>query len=108
MILPAVDAMGKPVLQADPINPFDQVITSFIQLFFPIWFAYLMIMFAFRIGVKKKRDKCDPSCPLIPFKSCRCTPAFLNWVSCSKRLSRALEDSGMLAASWAFTVLPCK
>ncbi|BDA40994.1 ATP-dependent zinc metalloprotease FTSH, chloroplastic [Coccomyxa sp. Obi] len=44
-------------IEAEPLNQFDKVIMSFIRLFFPIWFAYLMIMVAFRIGVKKKRDR---------------------------------------------------
>ncbi len=44
-------------MQTEPLNQFDKVIMSFIRLFFPIWFAYLMIMVAFRIGVKKKRDR---------------------------------------------------
>jgi hypothetical protein len=48
--------------QADKPNQFDAVIFTFIRLFFPIWFAYLMIMVAFRIGVKKRRDRCPPQC----------------------------------------------
>ncbi len=48
-------------VQAEPLNQFDKVIMSFIRLFFPIWFAYLMIMVAFRIGVKKKRDRYEAS-----------------------------------------------
>ena len=48
---------GWLLVQAERLNQFDKVIMSFIRLFFPIWFAYLMIMVAFRIGVKKKRDR---------------------------------------------------
>ena len=43
--------------QPTPVNPYDKVLMAFIRLFFPIWFAYMLIMVAFRIGVKKKRDK---------------------------------------------------
>ncbi len=43
--------------QATPVNPYEKVLMSCIRLFFPIWFAYLLIIVAFRIGVKKKRDK---------------------------------------------------
>ena len=51
----------SPWTQADHLNQFDAVILTFIRLFFPIWFAYLMIMVAFRIGVKKKRDRWAPA-----------------------------------------------
>ena len=43
--------------QTPGVNPYERVLMAFIRLFFPIWFAYLLIMVAFRIGVKKKRDK---------------------------------------------------
>jgi len=49
--------VGGCILQAEPLNQFDKVTMTFIRLLFPIWFAYLMIMVAFRIGVKKKRDR---------------------------------------------------
>ena len=45
-------------LQMDRLNRFDAVIMTFIRLLFPIWFAYLLIMAVFRIGVKKRRDRC--------------------------------------------------
>lgn len=44
-------------MQTPAINPYEKVLMATIRLFFPIWFAYLLIMVAFRIGVKKKRDK---------------------------------------------------
>ena len=44
--------------QMDKLNRFDAVIMTFIRLLFPIWFAYLLIMAVFRIGVKKRRDRC--------------------------------------------------
>lgn len=52
--------VGGCILQAEPLNQFDKVTMTFIRLLFPIWFAYLMITVAFRIGVKKKRDRSDP------------------------------------------------
>ena len=45
-------------VQMDRLNRFDAVIMTFIRLLFPIWFAYLLIMAVFRIGVKKRRDRC--------------------------------------------------
>lgn len=44
-------------MQTPGVNPYESVLFSCIRLFFPIWFAYLLITVAFRIGVKKKRDK---------------------------------------------------
>ncbi len=48
---------GYVCAQTPGVNPYERVLMAFIRLFFPIWFAYLLIMVAFRIGVKKKRDK---------------------------------------------------
>ncbi|KAK9821723.1 hypothetical protein WJX81_004862 [Elliptochloris bilobata] len=37
-----------------PVNRYTVILAAFIRLFFPIWFAYLLIRVAFRIGVKKR------------------------------------------------------
>lgn len=43
--------------QDTPTNRYMFIWHTIVRMFFPIWFAYLLIMFAFRIGVKR-RDKC--------------------------------------------------
>ena len=71
----------------DKLNRFDAVIMTFIRLLFPIWFAYLLIMAVFRIGVKKRRDRCVSCCggPHMPLPcSCFCRGTFLLhcWRAC--------------------------
>jgi len=44
-------------MQTPAANPYEATVISLIRLFFPIWFAYILVKIAFRIGIKKKRDK---------------------------------------------------
>lgn len=44
-------------MQYEDYNHFQAIVVNVVRLIFPIWFAYILIMFAFRIGVKKKRDR---------------------------------------------------
>ena len=43
-------------MQDTPQSPYSVIVANMIRLFFPIWFSYLLIQVAFRIGVKR-RDK---------------------------------------------------
>lgn len=38
-------------------NPALPIVHALVRLIFPVWFSFLLIKFAFRIGRKKKRDK---------------------------------------------------
>ena len=47
-------------MQETGVNRYSIIVANMIRLFFPIWFSYLLIMVAFRIGVKR-RDRCAAS-----------------------------------------------
>lgn len=47
---------GTYIIPSDP-NPALPVVHALVRLVFPVWFSFLLIKFAFRIGRKKKRDK---------------------------------------------------
>jgi magnesium-transporting ATPase (P-type) len=53
-------------VQYKPYNHFSAFIMNMFRLIFPIWFAVLLVKFAFRIGVKKKRDRCSHPPPAHP------------------------------------------
>ena len=44
-------------MQIPKANPYEAILLNCTRLFFPIWFAYILVKISFRIGVKKKRDK---------------------------------------------------
>jgi cell division protease FtsH len=44
-------------IQPSDVNPALPVVHALVRLIFPVWFSFLLIKFAFRIGRKKKRDK---------------------------------------------------
>lgn len=52
-----------PVMQDTPVSRYSIIVANMIRLFFPIWFSYLLIQVAFRIGVKR-RDRCAASLAL--------------------------------------------
>ena len=49
--------------QAVDVNPMEMVVAAFVRLAFPIWFAIYLVRFAFRIGRKRKRDRCAAAAP---------------------------------------------
>lgn len=44
-------------IEASDPNPALPIVHSLLRLVFPVWFSFLLVKFAFRIGRKKKRDK---------------------------------------------------
>lgn len=44
-------------IEPSDVNPTLPIVHTLARLIFPVWFSFLLIKFAFRIGRKKKRDK---------------------------------------------------
>lgn len=44
-------------IEPTDLNPALPIVHALVRLIFPVWFSFLLIKFAFRIGRKKKRDK---------------------------------------------------
>lgn len=44
-------------IETPDTNPAMPVVHAILRLVFPVWFSFLLVKFAFRIGRKKKRDK---------------------------------------------------
>ena len=44
-------------IESPDFNPALPVVHSVMRLVFPVWFSFLLVKFAFRLGRKKKRDK---------------------------------------------------